>query len=95
MLIKGYINELRGETPADLRMGVPAPTSKLVGLSVTLIETQRKAPINAPYQSSKDAHMLEDWHVCNDATSTLRINADSYNVVVWDTSQFSRPVKIW
>jgi hypothetical protein len=25
MLIKGYINQLRGETPTDLRMGVSAP----------------------------------------------------------------------
>jgi hypothetical protein len=48
MLIKDYINQLCGETPTDLRMGVPAPTMNFVGLSVTLTETHRKAGINAP-----------------------------------------------
>jgi hypothetical protein len=60
MLIKGYINQLCRETPTDLRMGVPIPTSNFVGLSVSLNETQRKATIVAPYQSRQDARMLED-----------------------------------
>jgi hypothetical protein len=50
MLMRGYINQLCGETPTDLRMGVPAPTTNFVGLTVTLTETQRKVAINAPYQ---------------------------------------------
>jgi hypothetical protein len=41
MLIRGYINQLCGETPTDLRMEVPAPTINFASLSVTLIETQR------------------------------------------------------
>jgi hypothetical protein len=49
MLIGGYINHLCGETPTDLRMGVSAPTTNFVGLSVTLTETQRKATINSPF----------------------------------------------
>jgi hypothetical protein len=49
MIIKGYINWLCGETPTDLRMGVPVPTTNFDGLSLTVNETQRKAAINAPY----------------------------------------------
>jgi hypothetical protein len=48
MLNKGYINQLCGETPTDFHMGLLAPTTNFVGLSVTLNETQRKAAINAP-----------------------------------------------
>jgi hypothetical protein len=61
MLIKGYNDNLRGETPTVLRMRVLAPTTIPIGLSVILTETQRKAPFSAPYQSSQDAHMLENW----------------------------------
>jgi hypothetical protein len=49
MLIKGYVNQLCGYTPTNLRMGVLAPTTKLVGMEVTPTDTQRKAAINAPY----------------------------------------------
>jgi hypothetical protein len=49
VLIKGYINQLCGETPIDLRMGAPAPTTTFVGMSVMLHETHNKAAINAPY----------------------------------------------
>jgi hypothetical protein len=35
--IKGYIHQMCRETPIDLRMGVPAPTTNFVGLTVTLI----------------------------------------------------------
>jgi hypothetical protein len=38
MLIKGYINQLCGEKPTDVRMGLPALATNFVGLSVTLIE---------------------------------------------------------
>jgi hypothetical protein len=41
MLIIGCINQLCGQTPTDLRIKVPAPIPNFVGLSVTLIETQR------------------------------------------------------
>jgi hypothetical protein len=42
MLIIGYINQLRGETATDLRMGVPALTANFNGLPVTPTETQRR-----------------------------------------------------
>jgi hypothetical protein len=62
MLIKGDINQLWGETPTDLRMGVrPDPVTKFVGLGVTLTETPRKAAINATYQPEQDARKLEEW----------------------------------
>jgi hypothetical protein len=48
-LIRGYINQLCGETPTDLRVGTPMPTRNLAGLPVTLTETQRKAAINSPF----------------------------------------------
>jgi hypothetical protein len=50
MLIRGYINQLCGETPAKLFIGVLAPTTKFFGLEVTQTETQRKTAVNAPYQ---------------------------------------------
>jgi hypothetical protein len=49
LLTRGYINQLCGETPTDLRMGTPMPTTNLAGLLVTLTETQRKAAINSPF----------------------------------------------
>jgi glyceraldehyde-3-phosphate dehydrogenase/erythrose-4-phosphate dehydrogenase len=42
-------------------MRVPAPTANCVGLSVSLTETQRKAAINSPFQSSREPRDLEDW----------------------------------
>jgi ADP-ribose pyrophosphatase YjhB (NUDIX family) len=42
LLIRGYINQLCGETPTDLRVGTPMPTTNLACLPVTLTETQRK-----------------------------------------------------
>jgi hypothetical protein len=60
MLIKGCINKLCGEAPIDLRMGVSDPVTHLVGLSETLIETQRKAAINTTWQPSQDTRKLED-----------------------------------
>jgi hypothetical protein len=61
LLIRGYINQLCGETPTDLRVGTPMPTRNLVGLLVTLTETQRKATINSPFQSGENARNLENW----------------------------------
>jgi hypothetical protein len=60
ILIRGHISRLCGETPTDLRMGVPAPTTNFVGLTETLIETQRKSAVNSRYKSSRDACELED-----------------------------------
>jgi 8-oxo-dGTP pyrophosphatase MutT (NUDIX family) len=55
LLIRGHINQLCGETPTDLRVGMPMPTRNLAGLLVTLTETQRKAAINSPLQSGHNA----------------------------------------
>jgi hypothetical protein len=61
LLIRGYIDQLCGETPTDLRVGTPMPTQNLVGLPVTLTETQRKATINSLFQSGGNARDWEDW----------------------------------
>jgi hypothetical protein len=96
MLIKGYINQLCGETPTNSCMGVLAPTTHFIGLTVSLTETQRKAAINSMYQTYHDARELED---CLEAQplrfAMLGINADPYNAIVWVTSKFSRPLNIW
>jgi hypothetical protein len=90
MLITGHIYRLCGETPTDLRMGVPAPTTNFVGLTVTLTKTQRKAAIYSSYKSGRDARELEDLLEAQPQRfAMLGINADSYNVVVWVTSQLS------
>jgi hypothetical protein len=61
LLIRDYINPLCGETPTDLRVGSPMPTTNLVGLPVTLTETQRKTAINSPFQFGENARNLVDW----------------------------------
>jgi hypothetical protein len=96
MLIKGYVNHMCGETPTDLRMGVPALATNVVGLTVTLTETQREAAINSPYQSGRDSSELEDSLEAQPQRFAMRgINADLYNVVVWVASQFCRPLNNW
>jgi hypothetical protein len=60
LLIRGYINQLSGQTPSDLRVGTPMPTTNLAGLPMTLTETQRKAAANSTLQSGKNARELED-----------------------------------
>jgi hypothetical protein len=95
MLIKGYINQLCGEIPIDLRMGIPAPTTNFDGLTVTPSETQRKATIKSIYQTCPDARELEEWLKAQPQRfAMLRINADSWNAVMWVTSTFSRPLNI-
>jgi hypothetical protein len=37
------------------------PTTNLACLLVILIETQRKAVVNSPFQCGKDLRELEDW----------------------------------
>jgi ADP-ribose pyrophosphatase YjhB (NUDIX family) len=83
MLIKGYVNELCRETPTYLRMGIPPPTINFASLEVTLTHTQRKAAINAPYQSRQDARTLDKWlEMQPQRYVMLGINANSYNAVV-------------
>jgi hypothetical protein len=48
---------MSGHTPTDLRVGT-MPTTNLAGLPLTLTETQRKAAVNSPFQSGKDAREL-------------------------------------
>jgi hypothetical protein len=85
-----------GETPTDLRVGSPMPTTNLVGLPVTLTETQRKASINSPFQSGENARNLEDWLEAHPQRFLLLgITDDSYNSVIWVTSQFSGHLNGW
>jgi hypothetical protein len=91
LLIRGLINRLTGEGPTDLRVGMPMPTHNLAGLLVTLTETQRKAAINSPLQSGRVANELEDWLEAQPQRFLmLGITPDSYDSVIWVTSQFSR-----
>jgi glyceraldehyde-3-phosphate dehydrogenase/erythrose-4-phosphate dehydrogenase len=93
MFIKGYINQLCGQTQTNLRMGVPAPKTSYVGLSVTLIDTQRKAAINSRFQSVREPRELEDWLEAQPKRfAMLGIIADSYDAIVWVTSQFFGPL---
>jgi hypothetical protein len=93
MLIKGYINKVCGETPSNLRMGVPVPTTNSVGLSVEVTKTQRKAAFKAPYMSNQDAGRFEDYlEMQPHRFVMLGINADSFNAVVWVMSQFVGPL---
>jgi ADP-ribose pyrophosphatase YjhB (NUDIX family) len=96
LLIRGHINRLCGETPTDLREGTPMPTRNLARLPMTLTETQRKAAINSPYQSGGNARDLEDWLEAQPRRFLLLgITADSYDSVIWVTSQFSRHLNGW
>jgi ADP-ribose pyrophosphatase YjhB (NUDIX family) len=90
LLIRGHINRLCGEIPTDLRVGMPMPTRNHAGLPVTLTETQRKAAINSPFQYGSNARDLEDWLEAQPQRFLLLgITADSYDSVIWATSQFS------
>jgi hypothetical protein len=61
MLIKGYVNQLCGETPPLERMGVPSATTNFDGMTVTLTHTRRKVVINAPTSMDK-THV--NWRTC-------------------------------
>jgi hypothetical protein len=68
---------------------MPIPTHNLAGLPVTLTETQRKAAINSPLQNGQVANVLEDWLEAQPQRFLmLGIAADSYDSVIWVTSQF-------
>jgi hypothetical protein len=74
-------------------MGVSGPTTNFAGLSVTLTETQCKDATNTPCQSCQDARTLEDLlEMQPKRLAMLGINDDSFIVVVWALSQFSRPL---
>jgi hypothetical protein len=67
------------------------PTTDLAGLRVSLTETKRKAAVNSPFQSGTDAGELEDWLEAQPQRFLLLgITADSFDSVIWVTSQFSR-----
>jgi hypothetical protein len=96
LLIRSYINQLCGETPTDLRVGTPMPTSNIAGLPVTLTETQRKAAINSPFQSGDNSRNLEDLLEAQPQRFLLLgITAYSYDSVIWGTSQFSGHLNGW
>jgi hypothetical protein len=96
LLIRGYVNQLCRETPTDLRVGMPIPTTNLAGLYVTLTETQRKAAVNSPFQSGADARDLEDWLEAQPQRFLfLGITADYYDSLIWVTSQFSGHLNGW
>jgi hypothetical protein len=56
---------------------------------VTLTGTQRKATINSPFQSSENARNLENWLEAQPQRFLLLgITVDSYDSVIWVSSQF-------
>jgi hypothetical protein len=96
LLSRGYINQMCGETPTDLRVGMPVPTRNLAALPVTLTETQRKDAINFPFQSGGNARELEDWLEAQPLRFLLLgITADLYDSVIWVTSHFSGHLNGW
>jgi hypothetical protein len=95
MLIPGYIKELCGLTPTDLRTRVHAPTTNFAGLPVTLTETRRKAAINSKFLFGREPRELEGWLEAQPQRFVmLGINVDSYDAMIWVISQFSRPLNI-
>jgi hypothetical protein len=92
LLIRGYINQLCGQTPTDLRMGASMPTTNFVGLHATLTQTQRKTAVNSPLQSSRFPREQEDWLKAQPQRIVLLgITADSNDSVIWVISQFLDP----
>jgi hypothetical protein len=72
------------------------PTRNLVGLLLTLTETQRKGAINSPFKSGSNARNLEDWLEAQPHRFLLLgITADSYDSIIWVTSQFSGHLNGW
>ena len=59
-------------------------------------KTQRKAAINSPLQSGRNANELEDWLEAQPQRFLmLGITADSYDSGIWVTSQFSGHLNGW
>jgi hypothetical protein len=72
------------------------PTHNLAGLRVTLTETRRKATINSPLQNGRVANELEDWlEAQHERFLMLGISLDSYDSVIWVTSQFAGHLNGW
>jgi hypothetical protein len=72
------------------------PTRNLVGLPVTLTETRRKAAINSPFQSGDNPRNLENWLEAQPRRFLLLgITTDSYDSLIWVTSQFSGHLNGW
>jgi hypothetical protein len=85
----GLHQSLRGQTPTDLHMGASVPTTNFVGLPVTLTETQRKAAINSPMQSSRFPVNLKGGLRRNrNASSCLEL-------LLILTAQFFAPLNNW
>jgi ADP-ribose pyrophosphatase YjhB (NUDIX family) len=96
LLIRGYINQLSGQTPTDLSVGIPMPKTNLAGLHVTLTETERKVAVNSPLQSGNNTRELKDWLEAQPQRFLLLgITADSYDSMLWVTSKLSRPLNGW
>jgi hypothetical protein len=63
---------------------------------VTLTETQLKAAITSSFQSGHNAREVEDWLEAQPQRFLLLgITADSYDSVIWVTSQFSGHLNGW
>ena len=72
------------------------PTRNLDGLPVTLTKTQRKAAITSPHQNGQVPHVLEDWLEARPQRFLmLGISPDTYDSVIWVTSQFSGHLNGW
>jgi hypothetical protein len=83
MLIRGYINQLCGHIPTDLRMGALVPTINSTGLPVTLSETHHKAAISSKFQSRREPRELEDWLEAQPQRFVLLgISAESYDGMI-------------
>jgi hypothetical protein len=69
------------------------PTTNFDGLPVTLIETQRKATTNSPLRSGRFPRELENLLEAQPQRFVvLGITTNSYDRVIWITSQFSGPL---
>jgi hypothetical protein len=81
LLIRGYINQLSGQTLTDLRVGTPMPTTNFVGVHVTLTETQRNASVNLPYQSRLAWGATATFSFARNYGKVLRLSDMGYFIV--------------
>jgi hypothetical protein len=72
------------------------PTTNFTSLPIILFETQRKAAINSTFQSGREPRELEDLLEARpQRVVLLGITVDSYDAVIWVTSQFPGPLNSW
>jgi hypothetical protein len=72
------------------------PTTNIAGLPFTLTETLRKAAVNSPLLSGRFPRELEDWLEAQPQRFLfVGITANSYDSVIWVTSQFFGPMNGW